>query len=75
MVRLMDIVQEIGHTLKTVSEDLHELKGEVRAVDLELTLISDQNKTVTSYVRAIQGGSIKAIKCTLAHMVRVLKRS
>ena len=75
MVRLMDIVQEIGHTLKTVSEDLQQMKGEIRAVDLELSLISDQNKTVTSYVRAIEAGSIKAIKCTLAHMVRVLKRS
>ena len=75
MARLMDLVQEIGHTLKTVSEDLHQLKGEIRAVDLELSLISDQNKTVTSYVRAIEGGSIKQIKCTLAHMVRVLKRS
>ena len=75
MVRLMDIVQEIGHTLKTVSEDLQQIKGELRALDLEVSLISDQNQTVTSYVRAMEGGSIKKIKCQLAYMVRVLKRS
>ena len=75
MARLMDLVQEIGHTLKSVSEELHQLRGELRSVDLELSLISEETKTMTRYVRAIQGGSIKAIRCTLAHMVRVLKRS
>ena len=75
MARLMDLVQEIGHTLKSVSEELHQLRGEIRSVDLELSLISEETKTVTRYVNAIQGGSIKHIKCTLAHIVRVLKRS
>ena len=75
MARMMDLLQEIGHTLKSVSEELHQLRGEIRSVDLELSLVSEETKTVTRYVNAIQGGSIKQIKCTLAHMVRVLKRS
>ena len=75
MARMMDLLQEIGHTLKSVSEELHQLRGEIRSVDLELSLVSEETKTVTRYVDSIQGGSIKHIKCTLAHVARVLKRS